>query len=248
MSNKSSAFMKAAARQVAGLVGENDNNRRPILIVIGDQSPAAIVDFQNAVLHTLDVCERIRNFHGLPQLRSYLDRSSVRDPVYYAEPSEAPSHDMQKEVVRLFNDDQKRHFMPLLLTAVHRHPSAYGLARARTPVLLPEFLKLVGDRIVDITPQAASGHIPIETRMVRLFQAVVARNTEIQVEPEATELVAKAVRSTPNGTEDLVMRLATRAKALVKERKLPTVTRDLVWELLPPPFRESLPPSGAAAS
>lgn len=231
--------MKAAARQVAGFVGEHGSNRHPILIVIGAQSPPAIVEFQNAVLHTLDVCDRIRNFDGLPRLRSYLDRSSVRDPVYYAE-AEAPSLETQSEIVRLFSDEKKRHFMPLLLTAVRRHPHEYAHRRAAKPVLLPKFLSLVGDRVVDITPEAAAGHIPIWERMSRLFQAVVTRDSELEVEPAAAQLIGEVMRSDTANSDEMVVRLASRAKTQAKERKLPTVTRELVWELLPPPLRDAL--------
>ncbi len=243
--NKTSAFIKGVAKRIAEFAGESGEYREPIVVVHGEQNPETILTFQSCVVDTLDVSNSIRNIGSMGQLMNYLHRGTHHAPVFYREAGLTPTRDTQKQIVTLFQDERKRHFMPLLLIALHEHPDVYEMVRTKPRPLLPAFVKLVGSRIVDISPAAVTGTVPFPVRMERFFRVMVVRISNIDIDQEAADLLRDAIANNATTSDDMVRRLAAAACTRAKELKRETITREILWEVFPERFREAVMPNGA---
>jgi hypothetical protein len=237
------ADIVAAVKNMTRFAGKSGSNRGPILVVVGSRPSEEVLVFQNHVLNTMDIGHRMRNRGTAAELDAYLRDDTHPDPIFYRE-GQAPSPQAQQIILDRARDPVKRHFLPsLLLVAITEHPSA--LASLSSNVLLPEFVELVGARIVDISP-SASGTVPVWVQLKNLFLGTVSRRSQMRLEPEAADLIEHALKGNATISFEVVMDLAKKAKKSAEQKGLPAISRDLLWEVFPDYFREAVQPSAAA--
>ncbi len=245
-----SAFMKAAVQKVVDYAGKSGSNRGPIVIVTGERSSAEVLIFLNALLNRMRVGDRLRSFNHATHLMIYVESDPHPDPIFYRDDLGMPTPAAQAWIASRCSNPLLRHRLPgLFLVAVTHFPSAHPRPEIPSHALVPEFAAHVGARIVDVSPSAEqaamTGHAPLSERLKRLFLAVVSRKGGPATEPEAEALIGDALKQEATTSTDEVMKLAAACRARAKENGTERVSREDLWELFPPRFREVVQPSEA---